>query len=741
MDTLRGALAALVTGISAALVIVALAILPFLNPVWVSFAQERAQAEAWTGFTTEQLAAVTNPILMDLVLGPPDFDVTLDGAAVLNDNERGHMRDVRGVFFGFFAVAVVAAVVLVLMFLAARGPDARARFWRRLARTGYAIVAVTVVGGVAGLLFFDSAFILFHEIFFPGGELPVRPRHGTAGPALPPAVLGGQRDRRGRRRGRPRARHELDRTPARPDGRHAGRRGRATRACARGRAGRTRMSGGLPLARLFGIEVRISFAWAFVLAVVTFIGSQQAAATAPGLGAPLHWLIGVIVALGFLVTVVAHEISHALVGRRCGVPTTAITLGFIGGLAPLSIEAPRPRDEMAIAAAGPLCPSRSHSLRCRWRWSWGQSAAGAGGVAGGGCLWWAGSPCCIAAPEPAARDAPRWRSRWWRAVAWQAPAGRERAGSIAGPGRAAAWAGPRAGCRGVPLALADMITGGLLVLALGRRPSRGAEDAGTSAWAWRNGSVARRWADAGPGATSPASIRALTGGHIRRLATKVTTATRACRWWMGDTAGRRHRRAPAAASRKAKAFADHSRRRRDGFAPRPHRFLETRRGTSWAAVDDDGIARASTGLAVVIDGKASRGVVTSASRSVSLILRRTGGMETAASSDGQGEVACGERDGRHGARSAITPSRQRPRGLRRRPRGSEVQQEVPWNAATPRAPNAAVSGTSIAAAARAWWTSPTSRPPPAALSRRPRCVDSPETLTLVIDGGARRATC
>ena len=170
MDTLRGALAALVTGISAALVIVALAILPFLNPVWVSFAQERAQAEAWTGFTTEQLAAVTNPILLDLVVGPPDFDVTLDGAAVLNDNERGHMRDVRGVFFGFFAVATVAAVVLVLMFLAARGPEARARFWRRLARTGYAIVAVTVVGGVAGLLFFDSAFILFHEIFFPGGN-------------------------------------------------------------------------------------------------------------------------------------------------------------------------------------------------------------------------------------------------------------------------------------------------------------------------------------------------------------------------------------------------------------------------------------------------------------------------------------------------------------------------------------------------------------------------------------------
>jgi integral membrane protein (TIGR01906 family) len=170
MSSLRGALAALVIGLSAALVIVALAILPFLTPAWVSFAQERSQAQAWTGFTTEQLAAVTNPILVDLVVGPPGFDVTLDGAAVLNEAERAHMRDVRGVFFGFFAVAVVAAVVLALMFLAARGPAARGRFWKRLRGAGIAIVAVTVIGGVLGLLFFDSAFILFHEIFFPGGN-------------------------------------------------------------------------------------------------------------------------------------------------------------------------------------------------------------------------------------------------------------------------------------------------------------------------------------------------------------------------------------------------------------------------------------------------------------------------------------------------------------------------------------------------------------------------------------------
>ncbi len=170
MDSIRGALAALATGLAATLVIVALSILPFLNPVWVGFEQGRSQAAAWTGFTPAQLEAVTNPILVDLVIGPPDFDVTLEGAPVLKEAERAHMRDVRGVFFGFFAVAAVAAVVLVGLFLGARGAVARQRFWRRLATTGVAIAVVTVFGGVVGMLVFDQAFILFHEVFFPGGN-------------------------------------------------------------------------------------------------------------------------------------------------------------------------------------------------------------------------------------------------------------------------------------------------------------------------------------------------------------------------------------------------------------------------------------------------------------------------------------------------------------------------------------------------------------------------------------------
>ncbi len=178
MATARSTLTALVTGVSAALVIVALAILPFLSPAWMAFGQARAQATAWTGYTDAQLRYVTDAIVHDLVFGPPDFAVALPGQTtpVLNPRERAHMRDVRGVFAGFYAAAIAAAVVLAAAFLLARGRDGRMRLWRRLSRAGAAIAVVTVVGGGIGVLAFDQAFTLFHEIFFPEGNWAFDPR-------------------------------------------------------------------------------------------------------------------------------------------------------------------------------------------------------------------------------------------------------------------------------------------------------------------------------------------------------------------------------------------------------------------------------------------------------------------------------------------------------------------------------------------------------------------------------------
>jgi integral membrane protein (TIGR01906 family) len=153
-------------GIAAGIVILAVAILPFVNPVWVSFEQGRARAEAWTGYSPAQLQQATNAILSDLVVGPPNFDVAVAGQPVLNDRERAHMSDVRRVLVGLALLAGVSFVVLVVAHRLARGSAA---FWRPV-RAGAAGLAVGVlVVGVVGMVAFDAAFEVFHRLFFAGG--------------------------------------------------------------------------------------------------------------------------------------------------------------------------------------------------------------------------------------------------------------------------------------------------------------------------------------------------------------------------------------------------------------------------------------------------------------------------------------------------------------------------------------------------------------------------------------------
>jgi len=165
MDDLRGHTASFLTALATAIVIVALAILPFLTPQWVAFEQGRAQAEAWTGFTTEQLRTATDAILVDLVVGG-DFAVALDGRPVLNEREQAHMTDVRAVFRGLWILAIASVVLLIG---ATRRRD-RARTWRAVRAGALGLTVGTVVVGVIGLVAFDQLFTIFHEIFFPAGS-------------------------------------------------------------------------------------------------------------------------------------------------------------------------------------------------------------------------------------------------------------------------------------------------------------------------------------------------------------------------------------------------------------------------------------------------------------------------------------------------------------------------------------------------------------------------------------------
>lgn len=158
-------IASLLLGAAVVVVLLGLTVLPFLTPAWFAFAQERAGVAALTGWPPSVVRRVTDRLIGDVVLGPPRFDVAVDGTAVLDERERAHLRDVREVLLRFGLAVVVAAVVVGV----AKRRLAPAAFWRALERTGIAVaVAVAVVGAVA-LVAFAPLFEVFHRIFFPPG--------------------------------------------------------------------------------------------------------------------------------------------------------------------------------------------------------------------------------------------------------------------------------------------------------------------------------------------------------------------------------------------------------------------------------------------------------------------------------------------------------------------------------------------------------------------------------------------
>jgi integral membrane protein (TIGR01906 family) len=159
--------------VATVLVLLGLAIPLFLNPLWVSFEQGRARADAWTGYSPAEVDRVTGSLLHDLVIGPPAFDVTdATGAAVLDAREQSHLRDVRSVFGGF--VALVAAAVVVLI-VGARLGDRRT-YWRSVRAGGRALAAVVIVLAALSLVAFDALFEVFHELLFAGGTYTFDPR-------------------------------------------------------------------------------------------------------------------------------------------------------------------------------------------------------------------------------------------------------------------------------------------------------------------------------------------------------------------------------------------------------------------------------------------------------------------------------------------------------------------------------------------------------------------------------------
>jgi Zn-dependent protease/CBS domain-containing protein len=112
---------------------------------------------------------------------------------------------------------------------------------------------------------------------------------------------------------------------------------------------------GFRLGRLAGVEVRIDWSLTIVFVLIAFnLGAGLFPARHPAWSPPVAWTVAVLAAGGFVACVLAHELAHAIVGRRAGVEVEGITLFMFGGMARMRTEPKSARAELAMTVAGPL---------------------------------------------------------------------------------------------------------------------------------------------------------------------------------------------------------------------------------------------------------------------------------------------------------------------------------------------------------------------------------------------------
>src|SRR5439155_1202669 len=199
-----------VVALAMPVVIVADMVAFFVNPAYVALEQDRAQSDAWTGFTRDEVHIVTNSVLDQIYLGPPSFDQAVGGQPVFDLRERAHLADVRTVLLGLGLVTLIAAAILAVVGAASRGAG---WYWRAVRQ---------------------------------------------------PVVQPGRR------------------------------------------AMTLRPVGGVPVARIMGIEIRIQPVWILSLTVITAVAATEVGELSPNVPAQVRWGVGLVAALAFLGSVLVH---------------------------------------------------------------------------------------------------------------------------------------------------------------------------------------------------------------------------------------------------------------------------------------------------------------------------------------------------------------------------------------------------------------------------------------------------
>jgi Zn-dependent protease len=112
------------------------------------------------------------------------------------------------------------------------------------------------------------------------------------------------------------------------------------------------MNGGWRIARIWGVDVRVDASWALIAVVIVYSLSNLYAQR-PDITKGPAFLLAVVTAVLFFLSILGHELAHAGVCKARGIPVAGITLYMLGGATHAQLESRKPVDEFLVTAVGP----------------------------------------------------------------------------------------------------------------------------------------------------------------------------------------------------------------------------------------------------------------------------------------------------------------------------------------------------------------------------------------------------
>ncbi|MDQ6935575.1 MAG: site-2 protease family protein [Actinomycetota bacterium] len=111
--------------------------------------------------------------------------------------------------------------------------------------------------------------------------------------------------------------------------------------------------GTLRIGSIGGVDVLVRASWLVIALLIAYLVAPQVEVVQPGLGS-LKYVAGLAFAVLLYLSVLLHEMSHALAAQAFGLPVRSISLHFLGGATEIEGEPRTPGQEFVIAVVGPL---------------------------------------------------------------------------------------------------------------------------------------------------------------------------------------------------------------------------------------------------------------------------------------------------------------------------------------------------------------------------------------------------